>query len=231
MGRFAYSGTQVTFQANGRDGEPKLIDDYRDAYKWLRDNTPEDAKILSWWDYGYQISAFSNRSVIVDNNTWNNTHIATVGKVLASTEEDAYPILRRLGADYVLVIYGGAIGYPSDDIAKFYWISRITSGVFPEVDYRKFTIQTQRGASILDVNPETGSPAFMESLIYRLSYHGIEGRTNLFDMARRSRFQAVRPLHYLEEAYSSSHLLVRIYRVKDDPGVPPPSPEPAAPAR
>ena len=229
MGRYAYSNPQVTFDAQGRDGEPKLIDDYRDAFKWLRDNTPEDATVLSWWDYGYQISAFSNRTVIVDNNTWNNTHIATVGKVLASTEEEAYPILRRLGADYVLVIYGGTIGYPSDDIAKFYWISRITSGVFPEVDYRKFTIPTQRGHSILDVNPETGSPAFMESLIYRLSYHGIEGRHNLFDMTRQSRFQAVRPLHYLEEAYSSSHLLVRIYRVKDDPGMPPPQSEAAVP--
>jgi dolichyl-diphosphooligosaccharide--protein glycosyltransferase len=33
---------------------------------------------LSWWDYGYQMSAMANRTVIVDNNTWNNTHIATV---------------------------------------------------------------------------------------------------------------------------------------------------------
>lgn len=30
----------------------------------------------------------SNRTVIVDNNTWNNTHIATVGLALASNEED-----------------------------------------------------------------------------------------------------------------------------------------------
>ena len=39
-----------------------------------------DSKILSWWDYGYQMSAMANRTVLVDNNTWNNTHIATVGK-------------------------------------------------------------------------------------------------------------------------------------------------------
>lgn len=38
-----------------------------------------DSKILSWWDYGYQMSAMANRTVLVDNNTWNNTHIATVG--------------------------------------------------------------------------------------------------------------------------------------------------------
>jgi len=29
----------------------------------------------------------SNRTVIVDNNTWNNTHIATVGLAMSSPEE------------------------------------------------------------------------------------------------------------------------------------------------
>ena len=32
----------------------------------------------------------SNRTVIVDNNTWNNTHIATVGLAMSSTEEKAF---------------------------------------------------------------------------------------------------------------------------------------------
>ena len=30
---------------------------------------------MSWWDYGYQIKGMGNRTVIVDNNTRNNTHI------------------------------------------------------------------------------------------------------------------------------------------------------------
>jgi dolichyl-diphosphooligosaccharide--protein glycosyltransferase len=45
---------------------------------------------MSWWDYGYQITGMSNRTVIVDNNTWNNTHIATVGRAMASPEEEAH---------------------------------------------------------------------------------------------------------------------------------------------
>ncbi|RYY72214.1 hypothetical protein EON63_21190 [archaeon] len=44
------------------------------------------------------------RTVLVDNNTWNNTHIATVGRVLASTEEEAYPILE-------VGVYGYERGY------------------------------------------------------------------------------------------------------------------------
>jgi dolichyl-diphosphooligosaccharide--protein glycosyltransferase len=222
MGRH-YAGNQVTFHAHSADGSLVVVDDFREAYKWLRENTPEDAKVLSWWDYGYQLSAFSNRTVIVDNNTWNNTHIATVGKVLASSEEDAAPLLRRLDADYVMVVYGGAMEYAGDDLAKFYWISRITSGVFPEVDYRDYTVMTSRGYPSLDVNPETGSPLLTQSLIYRLSYHGITGK-RAFDNSRKSRFQHGAPLRHLEEAFSSQNLLVRLYRVKPDPGVPPPDP-------
>jgi dolichyl-diphosphooligosaccharide---protein glycosyltransferase len=33
-----------------RDGQVVTLDDYRDAYWWLRDNTPEDSRIMAWWD-------------------------------------------------------------------------------------------------------------------------------------------------------------------------------------
>ena len=33
---------------------------------------------MSWWDYGYQIAGMANRTTLVDNNTWNNSHIALV---------------------------------------------------------------------------------------------------------------------------------------------------------
>ena len=38
-----------------------IIDDFREAYFWLRQNTPEDAKVMSWWDYGYQLTGMANR--------------------------------------------------------------------------------------------------------------------------------------------------------------------------
>ena len=60
----------------------------------------------------------SNRTVLVDNNTWNNTHIAQVGKAFASDESTAYDMLERLDVDYILVWFGGMSGYASDDINK-----------------------------------------------------------------------------------------------------------------
>lgn len=49
-------------------------------------------------------------TTLVDNNTWNNSHIAMVGKAMASNEDDAYTIMQELGVDYVLVIFGGLLG-------------------------------------------------------------------------------------------------------------------------
>ena len=69
---------------------------------------------MSWWDYGYQITAMANRTILVDNNTWNNTHISRVGQAMASPEDKAYAIMRELDVNYVLVIFGGLTGYASD---------------------------------------------------------------------------------------------------------------------
>lgn len=114
----AYSSPSVVLASRMPDGSQHIIDDYREAYYWLRKNTPDDAKIMSWWDYGYQIGGMADRTTLVDNNTWNNTHIATVGKAMSSSEEVSYSILRKHDVDYVLVIFGGLLGYSGDDINK-----------------------------------------------------------------------------------------------------------------
>jgi len=120
----AYSSPSI-IMSHGSGDNRLIIDDYREAYYWLKQNTAQDARIMSWWDYGYQITGMANRTVLVDNNTWNTTHIATVGKALASTEEDGYNVARFMGADYMLVIFGGMTNFSGDDIAKFMWMIRI----------------------------------------------------------------------------------------------------------
>lgn len=77
----AYSSPSIVLSAKTHNGDKIIFDDFREAYYWLRHNTPADAKIMSWWDYGYQITAMANRTILVDNNTWNNTHISRVGQV------------------------------------------------------------------------------------------------------------------------------------------------------
>ena len=69
----AYSSPSVVLASHNPDGSQHIIDDFREAYYWLRQNTPQDAVVMSWWDYGYQIAGMADRPTLVDNNTWNNS--------------------------------------------------------------------------------------------------------------------------------------------------------------
>ena len=122
---------------------------------------------MSWWDYGYQITGMSNRTVLVDNNTWNNTHIATVGKAMACSEEVSYPVMRKLDVDYILIIFGGLIGYSGDDINKFLWMIRIGEGVYPD-DIRERNFFNERGAYAVG---KSATNTMKNSLMYKMSYY------------------------------------------------------------
>ena len=214
----AYSSPSIILASRGKDGHKVLIDDYREAYDWLRQNTDPSAKIMSWWDYGYQITGMANRTVLVDNNTWNNTHIATVGKAFASPEKEAYKIARHLDADYVLVLFGGMTYYSGDDISKFIWIIRIASGVYPEVQEGNF--YNQGNYLVNEQATKTMKDSLMFKLCYyrfnevRLSYQHPPG----YDTVRN---MPVDPkdikLKYFSEAYTTSRWIIRIYKVNDDP--------------
>ena len=65
---------------------------------WLRDRTPKDSRVMSWWDYGYQITGIGERTTLADGNTWSafSSHLSTAGlspcgalSVLASERENA----------------------------------------------------------------------------------------------------------------------------------------------
>eukprot|EP00755_Sulcionema_specki_P011521 Sspe_Gene.7756::Locus_2630_Transcript_2_3_Confidence_0.400_Length_1731::g.7756::m.7756/K07151/STT3; dolichyl-diphosphooligosaccharide--protein glycosyltransferase len=49
----AYSSPSIILQSTGHNGQRVIFDDYREGYFWLQTNTAPDAKIMSWWDYGY----------------------------------------------------------------------------------------------------------------------------------------------------------------------------------
>ncbi|VDK60174.1 unnamed protein product, partial [Gongylonema pulchrum] len=143
------------------------MDDFREAYYWLRKNTEPNARVMSWWDYGYQIAGMANRTTLVDNNTWNNSHIALVGKAMASNETAAYEIMYDLDVDYVLAIFGGVIGYSGDDINKFLWMVRIAEGEHPK-DIREANYFTEGGDYSVGAQ---ASETMLNCMMYKISYY------------------------------------------------------------
>uniref|UniRef100_A0A6B2KYV0 dolichyl-diphosphooligosaccharide--protein glycotransferase n=1 Tax=Arcella intermedia TaxID=1963864 RepID=A0A6B2KYV0_9EUKA len=183
------SNPQVMLLAKDAEGKLVIVDDFMRAYWWLRDNTPEDSRVMAWWDYGYQINGIANRTTIADGNTWNHEHIALLGKALVSPEEKSWQIARYL-ADYVLVWTTRYAGYRGDDLAKMPHIANIAGSVYPEIE---------RTGYYLDKDDQP-SPLMKESLLYKLSVYGIKDN---------------KPLKYYQEVYTSPRKMVRIYKVLD----------------
>jgi len=213
----AYSSPSIVLAAKQQDGSKIIFDDFREAYRWLNYNTPPDARVMSWWDYGYQISAMGNRTILVDNNTWNNSHIAQVGKAFASSEDKAIKIMRQMDVDYVLILFGGLTGYASDDINKFLWMVRIAGSTDPNIKEEDYF--TKSGEFRVD---SQGSPVLLNCLMYKLCYYRFG--VVYTDMGKPPGYDRVRnveignknfDLQYLEEVFTSQHWLVRVYKVKD----------------
>jgi len=86
---------------------------------------------------------------------------------MSSSEEVAYPILRKHDVDYVLVIFGGLIGYSGDDINKFLWMVRISQGVWPD-EIQETNYFTPNGEYRVD---DRATTTMKESLMYKMSYY------------------------------------------------------------
>lgn len=193
----AMSQPSIMFKATLRDGQQIMVDDYREAYWWLRDNTPEDSRVMAWWDYGYQINGIANRTSIADGNTWNHEHIATLGRCLTSPEKKAHTIVRHL-ADYVLIWSGGG----GDDLAKSPHMARIGNSVFSDIcpgdpTCRRFGFD------------RNGSPTPMmaASLLYRLHSHnqrpGVRVDPELFEEVLTTKYGKVRIFKVLKVSRES----------------------------
>ncbi|KAG2279949.1 hypothetical protein Bca4012_048188 [Brassica carinata] len=202
----AYSVPSIVLTSQSHDGL-HVFDDFRESYAWLSHNTDVDDKLASWWDYGYQTTAMANRTVIVDNNTWNNTHIATVGTAMSSPEKAAWEIFNSLDVKYVLVVFGGI----DLNINKFLWMVRIGGGVFPhikEADYLRdgqYRIDSEATPTILNCLC-TGT---------NLSCKFVETDGKGYDWVRRTEIVKKNfKLTHFEEVFTSHHWMVRIYKLK-----------------
>ena len=87
---------------NGATSNPPS-NDWIETLEWIKLNTPENAVIASWWDYGYWITTMSDRTTIVDNATLSTKQIQKMAQMLMSTPDNSWNILKEMNADYVVI--------------------------------------------------------------------------------------------------------------------------------
>jgi len=81
--------------------------DWLDSMEWIKNNTPDDAVIAAWWDYGYWIQTKGERATLADNSTLIDSIIKKLASAFLSTPDKSWEILDKMEADYFLIFVTG----------------------------------------------------------------------------------------------------------------------------
>ena len=116
------------------------VSDWNDSLEWIKNNTPDDSVVASWWDYGYWIQTKSERATLADNSTLDTEIIQNIAKILLSNPTDGWKSLQDAGAEYFVIFIAGqrlnvdsADGQPvyvlggGADESKKQWFMRIAN--------------------------------------------------------------------------------------------------------
>jgi len=106
--------------------------DWIQTLQWVNQNTPTNAVISSWWDYGYWFTVMGNRTTLVDNATLNSTRIQQVGDLLMANSTQAAAMARTMGGGrptYVAIFITGSILSSSfTGLSSSYYVMQVPSG-------------------------------------------------------------------------------------------------------
>jgi dolichyl-diphosphooligosaccharide--protein glycosyltransferase len=105
------------------------FNDWTQTLAWIRQNTPTDSVVISWWDYGYWTAVVGNRTSAADNSTINGTRIAQIGQMYMSNITQAVKTAHSIGGNrptYILLFVTGSIVQISS--GQQYYILQVPAG-------------------------------------------------------------------------------------------------------
>lgn len=94
-----------------------------EALMWTKENTPSDAVIIFWWDYGYYFQALAERRTVADGGG-NVPRNSVLANMFTSPEDEALKYLRRF-VDYERVPTYMLVSY--EEFGKSGAINRIAA--------------------------------------------------------------------------------------------------------
>lgn len=87
----------------GSNGFIAANKDWEAGMAWLRDNSPQDAAVMSHWNNGYFILDLSGRKPLVDNGDWDEERNHDISVVYCTTDiSEAVGMMERHDANYVV---------------------------------------------------------------------------------------------------------------------------------
>lgn len=231
-----YSTPSIVVPARDANGEDTSFDDFREAYAWINRNTPQNSKVLAWWDYGYHLTTIANVTTIVDNSAplLNDRtkygqdrlkQLSDVSKMFISNEDVSWKMMQSYNVDYVMVVFGGMTGYASDDINNFLWMVNIAKDFDKKVSLNQYLWHSKNGKrSSFSVSKKKAPRKLIESTLYKMCYYGWGNiKTDVdqkpgYDRVRKEVIGThVNTMKHFEESFTSKHFMVRVFKVKPSP--------------
>lgn len=84
--------------------KPMITDEWNRALLWVKDSTPNDAVVLSWWDFGYWIEAVAERKPIIDPGQGDQAAIKEIAEMLLEVNESKVrETLHKYNASYIIL--------------------------------------------------------------------------------------------------------------------------------
>jgi len=115
-----YHYGEINYLKDGKNHSGYYSPEYKDAFDWMRLNTPENATILCWWDYGHMVVGYAERKTVVANPSPQTLYMVANSSLVkefsnhemlvdvadsftTSDPNRTISIMERYGADYILV--------------------------------------------------------------------------------------------------------------------------------
>lgn len=98
-------GPPIMAYHGGSGGRIAPNAEWQAALAYLKQNSPEDSRVMSWWDYGYWILDMANRRPVVDNGMygWDRERLDDVGLAYCTADpSEAVRVMQKHEADYLI---------------------------------------------------------------------------------------------------------------------------------
>jgi len=138
---------------------------WQNAMKWIRDNTPKESIFVHWWDYGYWVQTIGERATVVDGGHpfafWD--HLVGRYILTAPAPEITLSMMKTDNASYLLI--------DSSDIGKYPAFSKIGSDENGEDRYSQIPLflidpKQTKETSNKTIKVYTGGGILDEDIIY-----------------------------------------------------------------
>ena len=95
----AYSPISAAYTLANTEAVPSTDDSMYELLTWIKDNTPQNMVLTSWWDFGHFFTAVGDRPVTFDGGSQNTPRAYWVGRALLTSNENlSAGILRMLAS-------------------------------------------------------------------------------------------------------------------------------------